>query len=81
MPWISRPDKNGLDERMHTECRLRLLGRRDAAHSSQLFGVDAIDALTVVSVPVVLLGAALLACHIPARRASRVEMIAALKYE
>ena len=48
---------------------------------SLLFGVGAYDPLTFVSVPVGLAIVALVACWIPARRAARVDPIAALRFE
>jgi predicted permease len=50
-----------------------------SAVASFLYGTHERDAATFVSVPVVLLAVALLACTIPAYRASRVESINALK--
>ena len=47
--------------------------------SGLLFSVERHDLLTFVSVPVVLLAVALLACYIPARRAARVDPLIALK--
>jgi putative ABC transport system permease protein len=49
--------------------------------SSLLFGVSASDPATYVIVLLVALGAALLACSIPARRATRVDPLVALRYE
>jgi len=49
--------------------------------SSLLFGVSASDPATYVIVLLVALGAALLACSIPASRATRVDPLIALRYE
>jgi ABC-type antimicrobial peptide transport system permease subunit len=46
-----------------------------------LFGVEPQDPVTYVAVIGVLLGSALLAAYIPARRASRISPITALRYD
>jgi ABC-type lipoprotein release transport system permease subunit len=49
--------------------------------SSLVFGVATSDPLTFAALPVMIIGVTALACYVPARRASRIDPVLAIKQD
>jgi len=58
-----------------------VLSRLLASIPNMLYDVSPTDPVTLVGVSLLLVGAAFLACYIPARRATKIDPIEALRYE
>ncbi|HWI19694.1 MAG TPA: FtsX-like permease family protein, partial [Vicinamibacterales bacterium] len=49
--------------------------------SSMVYGVTTRDPLTFVALPIVIVAITMLACYLPARRAARIDPVAAIKQD
>jgi predicted permease len=58
-----------------------VLGRLLSSFSRLLYGVGSSDPLTLITVSLTLIGVALLACYVPARRAAKIDPMITLRHE
>ena len=78
-PSTKAGSKSALSSRLSS--RSRAIGNPPLTRSlsTMLFGISATDPATYVSLAVVMLGVAALASYLPARKAMRVDPVAALR--